>query len=171
MSEFEIVPFNAIKHMWESPEMWGTDPYKPVSSMLYYDGKEHMGGNDLSVYGNKLSQPYFLVYKQQGFICGVVSWFWIQNTARLRGLYVKPEYRGQGISEKLLRKALNYSRLGWSAFGEPLPLPDFAWALAGPNSMHVHEKVGFRKVTQQMHHMPDGNVSKHENCYMRYDYD
>ena len=168
MFDYEV--FDAILHMWKSPEMWGDDPVKPVSSMLYYDGINYFGGNDLSVYTDSWSNPKFLVYKQQGWMAGVISWYWIQNTVRLRGLYVKPEYRGLGIAEKLLTKALEESNRAWNCYGEAIPIPHFAWVLAGPNSTHVHEKVGFKKITEQANAFPDGNVSKHMNSYMRYDY-
>ena len=157
---FKIVSFETIKPMWESPEMWGKDPFKPVSSMLYYDGSTYLGGNDLSVYEPD-NYPIFMVYEKDGVHTGVISWFQIQNTVRFRGLYVKPDYRKEGIAEMLLVKATLESACMRCKFG---------WALAGPNSIRVHEKAGFRRITQQMHHMPDGNVSKHENCYMRYNY-
>lgn len=146
--------FADITSMWEHPEMWGDSDFKAVSSMKYYDGVDYMGGNDMNVYDEEYSKPTFYVYGDRG----CVSTHIIDNTLRVRGLFVKEQYRGQGISEKLLRHVIDNAEC-----------ETFMWALAGPNSMHVHEKVGFVPVTEQYHQMPDGNVSKHHNCYMRYD--
>jgi len=153
------VNFNDVVEMWKDPEMWGNDVFKPVSSMKFYDGINHHGGNDMNVYDYTKSNPQFLSYDNKGCL----SYFWIDHTIRFRGLFVKKQYRGQGISEKLLRHAI----LNCSNFSFPF---NFIWALAGPNSTHVHEKVGFKKITEQANAFPDGNVSKHMNSYMRYDY-
>lgn len=153
------VEFNEIIDMWKDPEMWGNDEFKPVSSMKFYDGINHHGGNDINVYDYTKSNPQFLSYDNKGCL----SYFWIDCTIRFRGLFVKKQYRGQGISEKLLR----YAILDCSNSLFPF---NFIWALAGPNSTHVHENVGFKKITDQANIFPDGNVSKHMNSYMRYDY-
>ena len=161
---YENVNYRSILHLWKSPEMWGDDDFNMVSSMLYYDGVNHLGGNAMDVYKMHYACPQFFAAKHKGFHAGVVSIFSIPGPTgdqiRFRGLYVKPEYRGQGIAENLLKRAIREAN-----FREA----DFYWALAGPNSTRVHEKVGFRKITEQAHHLPDGNFSKHKNSYLRYD--
>ena len=147
-----------IISMWKDPEMWGDSDFKAVSSMKYYDGIDHMGGNDMAVYDEEYSKPTFYIDAVEYAHSGCVSTHIVDNTVRVRGLFVKEKYRGQGISEQLLRHVIKHTKCD-----------TFMWALAGPNSMHVHEKVGFVPVTEQYHQMPDGNVSKHHNCYMRYD--
>lgn len=154
------VNFNDVMEMWKDPEMWGDTEFKPVSSMKFYDGVDYHGGNDMSVYDYELSVPQFLLYQNKGCI----SYFKIDRTIRFRGLFVKKEYRGQGISEKLLRYAISDCQ---NIF--PSTSYDFIWALAGSNSTHVHKKVGFYSVTDKMHELPDGNYSHHKNGYMRYD--
>jgi GNAT superfamily N-acetyltransferase len=144
--------FNDIVPLWRDPEMWGDDEFKPVSSMKFYDGIDYMGGNDMSVYDLDESNPRFFMYDS----VGCISTHFVDRTTRLRGLFVQKEHRGQGISEQLLRHALRHC----SGY--------LIWALAGPNSTHVHEKLGFSTATQQFRTMPDGNVSKHKNSYMRY---
>lgn len=163
MSEISYTTFEEILPLWQTPEMWGDEEPRRVSSMKYYDGIDFHGGNELNVYELKYSVPRFLAHKIKDDITGCVSVFWIDNTIRFRGLYVKPEYRGLGISEHLLRAAINATKEG-------MPESNFGWALAGPNSTHVHKKVGFRQVTPQYNEMPDGNVSKHKNSYLRYDW-
>jgi N-acetylglutamate synthase-like GNAT family acetyltransferase len=167
---FENVSYKNIIHLWKSPEMWGNDNFDFVSSMKYFDGINYFGGNDLGVYENYNSSPQFLAAIHKGFHIGCVSIFDVSadkvrvsdtgKSVRFRGLYVAPEYRGRGISEELLQLAIRQAKKREA---------DFFWALAGPNSTHVHQKVGFRTVTEQMHDFPDGNKSKHANSYLRYD--
>ena len=150
-----------VQHMWRDPEMWGDDDFKIVSSMKYYDGVDYHGGTDMSVYDEEKSKPRFLIHiptEEIGYVSGCVSYFNISDTIRVRGLFVKKRFRGRGIAEDLLRRVIH-----------EIPKGNLVWALAGPNSMRVHEKVGFVPVTEKYHQMPDGNVSKHHNCYMRYD--
>lgn len=170
MITYGYAPFKEIKHLWKSPEMWGDDQFKSVSSMKYFDGINYFGGNDLGVYENYNSSPQFLAAIHKGFHIGCVSIFNVSadkvrvsdtgNSVRFRGLYVAPEYRGRGISEELLQLAIRQAKKREA---------DFFWALAGPNSTHVHQKVGFYNVTDKMHELPDGNYSHHKNGYMRYD--
>lgn len=152
--------FADVRPMWADQEMWNSNEVKPVSSMKFYDGKEYFGGNDMSVYDLSLSKPKFFIYIHNDEPAGCISYHLIDNTIRSRGIFVYKKYRGQKISEKLLRHVIDECR-------HTRP-ESFIWVMAGPNSMHVHSKCGFEQVTEQFKNvLPDKNLTQHNNCYMR----
>jgi len=152
--------FAEVKSLWSDPEMWGDYDVKLVSSMKFYDGKEYFGGNDMNVYDLSLSKPKFYVYYHKNEPAGCISYHLIDNTIRSRGIFVYKKFRGQKISEKLLRHVIDECR-------QTRP-ESFMWVMAGPNSMRVHSKCGFEQVTEQFNDvLPDKNKTTHNNCYMR----
>lgn len=162
--------YEDVTPMWRSEEM---KIDRKVSSMKYYDGKYFHGGNDMNVYDLTYSKPVFITAHTGGIDepLGCISYHtvasclspkdyidWDLESTRIRGIYVKPQYRGNRVATALLRNVLvNTARK-----------PGIKWALVGPNSKRVHEKLGFVQVTDHMHELPDGNKSLHENCYMRW---
>jgi len=100
-----------IKPIWQN-ELWpGREDVEPVNSMC------RNGGHDKII---KKAVPYFLKYHDDDTVLGVISGHISSDTDfRVRGIFVYPEYRKQGISQILFAgieaKAIwNGSKILWS---------------------------------------------------------
>lgn len=91
----EKIEFETIKKIWET-KLWRDriSAIKPMSSMQWN------GGIDMSIY-DKYEPTFFGVYDGDKLV-GVNSGFRTKDTLyRSRGIWVDPDYRGQGVAQKL----------------------------------------------------------------------
>lgn len=93
-----------IHYVWKN-YLWldRLSPIEPTSAMCY------LGGHDMD---NMQSTPTFFGYMINHFIVGVNSGHACpnQNNYRSRGLWVDPDYRGQGIGRQLLLATIEQGR-------------------------------------------------------------
>ena len=157
--------FEHILPLWKDESMFGDTIIKAVSSMKYWNGLDHHGGNEMSVYDLDKSNPVYLGYIVGLELAGGVSFFSMENNIyRTRGLFVYPKHRNKGIATKLLNRVISRVHERHDIFEEGI-----LWAMAGPNSIAAHRRVGFDQISEQFSHdLPDGNITNHYNCYMRY---
>lgn len=67
-------------------------------------------------FSDDIEKPTFYGFESNGIIVGVNSVHRVDNTIRSRGLWVNPEFRKQGLGEKLLRHGIQLAdgKLIWS---------------------------------------------------------
>ncbi|MGI9568982.1 MAG: GNAT family N-acetyltransferase [Desulfobulbia bacterium] len=161
--------YEDVVPMWQKPEM---NMNRPVSTMEYYEDQPNYnytttasGGNNLLIKDLAYSDPVYFHCILNDKSVGCISCHWSNrkySQMRVRGIYVEPEARRQGIARKLLKRAIMHA----ASQDDSVCL----WALAGPNSIPVHLQEGFRLVTRQYQGaLPDANWSEHLNAYMRLD--
>ena len=96
------ITFEQILPIW-SLDLWPNRRSKiePVSAI-------DMDSNiDMDIFNYIENAHYFAAFFEDQII-GVISGHLTKpDQCRLRGLYVKPEYRGQGVSKKLIQTELN----------------------------------------------------------------
>ena len=108
------------------------------------------GGIDLKYFERC---AWFWKVEIDGDIAGVNSGFVTEPSSfRSRGLYVRPEYRGQGVAKTLLQMAITQA----SALA-----CDHVWSMPRQSAIHAYESVGFSKCSDFF----DKNVEFGPNCY------
>ena len=67
-------------------------------------------------FSDDIEKPTFYGLESNGIVIGVNSVHRVDNTIRSRGLWVNPEFRKQGLGEKLLRHGIQLAdgKLIWS---------------------------------------------------------
>lgn len=118
-----------IHHVWKN-YLWldRSSPIEPTSAMCF------LGGYDMA---NMESTPTFYGYMIDNFIVGVNSGHACpnQNNYRSRGLWVDPDYRGQGIGQRLLTATIEQGQLeGYSQI----------WSYPRQTSWPTYNAVGFK---------------------------
>lgn len=125
--------FQDIKPLWD--ELWpGRTDIKPMSSLRIN------GEIDMDIY--KKYQPKFWIscFQNQPIAC-LSGHPTSQELFRLRGLYVKMEYRKQGVASRLVQVALDYAK------SEKYKL---AWTLPKTNTLKFYESCGFYKISKEI---------------------
>jgi GNAT superfamily N-acetyltransferase len=142
----ETVTFDEILPVWR--KLWPNrvSPIEPVCSMVYG------GGCDLSI---KKFSPTFFVIRSGSDIVAVNSGV---KTAeflyRIRGLYVEPEYRSQGMATRLITAVCDQAIVE-----DCLSI----WAMPRKTSVRLFEKVGFIRMSDWF----DEGVEFGPNCYVK----
>ena len=128
------VDFKNIQKLWK--ELWPNRKDIQAMSSLAINGSI-----DMSIY-TKYSPIFWLLQtKKEGIGC-LSGHPTSEESFRLRGLYIKPEYRGNGFSHKLLSKALLFAReAGYK----------LAWTLPKVSVLGVYESVGFYRCSKDIH--------------------
>lgn len=125
---------NNIQKLWK--ELWpNRKDIHPMSSLAIN------GSIDMSIY-KKYSPTFWLLQTKKEDIGCVSGHPTSEESFRLRGLYVKPEYRENGFSHKLLSEALLFARKA----GYKL-----AWTLPRVSVLGVYESVGFYRCSKDIH--------------------
>lgn len=87
--------------------------------------------------------PYFYGYYSQGNLCGVNSCHRCpDSTARSRGLWVYPEYRGSGIGVELLKYTVDYAK----TIGAKI-----VWSFPRQSSWRTYERAGYTLLSDWIH--------------------
>jgi GNAT superfamily N-acetyltransferase len=95
-----------------------------------------LGGYNIA---NMNTTPTFFGWVEDEKIVGVYSGHQCHDQGyRTRGLYVSPTYRRNGIGFKLVQAALEQARFEQCSY---------AWCTPRKDSKAVHERAGFRMVT------------------------
>lgn len=152
MHNIEIIEttFIPIHEMW-SQWLWpGRQDIKYMSSMTYPE-QEY----DMQIY--QLYKPTFLAaytrsetgdLEMVGCNTGHRS---ATRKYRSRGLFVKPEYRGQGIAQRLLKQTLIQARLEHC---------NLCWTMPRKTSLPSYIAAGFKQTSDFF-----GTENNDANCY------
>lgn len=117
-----------------------------MSSMIY------LGGYDMQIY--KKYKPSFFVFEINKEIVAVNSCFKSSDDEmRSRGLWVKPEYRKQGITYKLFEKIFD------EAFSQQCK---YVWSLPRKTALAAYQANGFVKTSDWFK-----TETSDSNCYVR----
>lgn len=121
------ITFEEIYSIW-SIHLWPTreSAIEPSSAMNF------LGGYDMK---NMISMPTFFAYKIDDRIVGVNSGHMCDNNVyRSRGLFVFPEFRGQGIGKALLIATITQG-INEGAF--------YIWSYPKKSSWSTYTAAGF----------------------------
>ncbi len=123
--------FKEILNLWQ--KLWPKrNDIRPMSSLLV--NLDH----DMSIYDN-YKPKFWALYSNNRVPIGVLSGHKTsQVDYRIRGLYVKEDYRNNNYSKLLLEKALN------QAHSESCQT---IWTLPRKNSLFAYENYGFKKTS------------------------
>ena len=140
--EYSETTFEEIYDLWNEG-LWPNRVSKIESrSSLSWDARLWEGYGNISITKQKDTiwkyEPTFWAARSEGKLIGVNSGFRTNvNIYRSRGLYVNPEYRGEGVSKMLLKLTIN------SAKQEECRI---IWTMPRKDSLFAYENVGFRKI-------------------------
>jgi len=123
-----------IQKLWK--ELWpNRKDIQPMSSLAIN------GSIDMNIY-TKYSPTFWLLQTKKEDLGCVSGHPTSEESFRLRGLYVRPEYRGNSFSHKLLSEALSFARRA----GYKL-----AWTLPRVSVLGVYESVGFYRCSKNIY--------------------
>ena len=140
--EYFETTFDEIYDLWNEG-LWPNRVSKIESrSSLSWDARLWEGYGNISITKQKETiwkyEPTFWAARSEGNLIGVNSGFKTNDVIyRSRGLYVSPEYRGEGVSKMLLKLTIN------SAKQEECRI---IWTMPRKDSLFAYENVGFRKI-------------------------
>lgn len=130
-----------VKPIWDT-KLWPGRDSEPVTSMKY------LGGYDMSL---KLATPYFIGMMDGEHIVAVNSFVSTGTLEwRSRGLWVDPDFRGQGYAKKLLEHILTFVKHQDATM---------VWTMPRREALPVYQSVGFLQTS--------GWIQQDwgENCY------
>lgn len=139
--------FDTIIIYWKN-NLWPDrkSKIKPMSSMIY------LGGFDMSIY--KKYVPTFFIATVDNKIVGVNSGHRTSKFSyRSRGIWVDPNYRNRGISQKL------FSAIKDTAIKENC---NNIWSVPRKKALSVYEKFGFNRTSDFF----DEGMEFGPNCYV-----
>tara|TARA_B100002019_G_C21194099_1_gene560421 strand:+ start:230 stop:679 length:450 start_codon:yes stop_codon:yes gene_type:complete len=141
-STFEIILPYWINDLWPGRK----SKIEPLSHMTY------LGGFDESIY--EKYTPSFFIAIEDDKIVGVNSGHRTSTTSfRSRGIWVDPNYRNRGISQKL------FTAIKETAIKENC---DKIWSAPRKSSLSVYENFGFIRTSDFF----DKNMEFGPNCYV-----
>lgn len=135
---FEELTFEEILPFWR--QLWAQrrSAIEPMSCMTL--NRE---------YSLETSNPYYYGFKLNDRIVGVNSIHDILNTSRSRGLYVLPEFRHQGIGEKLIRHGI-----------ERATFPTL-WSFPKEEALAVYLKCGYSNYSDWIHDPTEKKLNRY----------
>lgn len=153
------ISYEQASPLWQNEEM--STNLKRVSSMMYWDGREYLGGNQFKVHDYTYSTPHFLGAFDGDLLVGTVSYHKVtKDQWRMRGLYVLHDYRRRSIGTALQQRMIVDLK-------ENHKKASFVWVFGGEQSIKLHEKANFRRTSPYFAGtLPDGNYVEHKDCYM-----
>ena len=136
------ITYAEIEPYWD--KLWLGRTYEPTSAMCYLGGYHAWAPKKAC---------YYAITDEQGKTCGVNSCHDTGNLlVRSRGLWVDPAYRGQGLGQKLLEFAVDWTKAnGYSAL----------WSYPKLSAWNTYRSVGFER---QLDWQTDPDT-KQQNCY------
>lgn len=130
--------------LWK--KLWDKHDFDSTSSMLF------MGGYDPDI--PKKYTPHFFAATLGERIVGVLSVHpSSEKHSRMRGLFVEPEYRQQGVALKLIELCIDCARRSGA---------ELIWAAPRATSLDIFINLGF---TQNTDFVSDG-FTYGPNCYV-----
>jgi len=140
-SNFDEIETYWYLYLWPQQEK-----IKSMSSMTY------LGGYDIQIY--KKYKPSFFVFEVEEEIIAVNSCHKSSDDEmRSRGLWVKPEYRKQGITYKLFEAIFNEALLQQCKF---------VWSIPRKTAFAAYQANGFIKTSNWFK-----TETSNANCYVR----
>lgn len=123
---FEAISAFWIEHLWPGR----ISPIEPVSCI------NSAGEIDILLQG-KYEPQFFGIYFEEA-LCGVLSICQTSFTeVRLRGICVRPEMRGKGFSNLLLKKAFEQISM--------IPNIQVVWTMSRESNFNFYNKFNFQK--------------------------
>lgn len=139
--EIQNLTWEQVKPIWDT-ELWPGRDSEPVTSMKY------LGGYDM---GLKLATPLFVGIVAGAHIIAVNSFVSTREFEwRSRGLWVDPNFRGQGHAKRLLEHMLMCAELRNASM---------VWTMPRREALPVYQSAGFIRTS--------GWIQQEwgENCY------
>lgn len=146
MERIKEITFDEIKYYWRN-FLWSkfditnsvdlkTYPTCLITQKDYsYKAFKYMNRENIE----KIQNPTFIAYEIDDEIIGVESGFNTNlNYYRLRGLWVKKEYRKQGIATKLIKWFENYTD------------KKFIWTIPRETAIPFYKKCGFEILNEYL---------------------
>ena len=135
MITYREAGFSDVAPIWKT-KLWGPDyNFEPTSCMCYPEGYD---GNIPHKF-----KPIFFIAEDQGSVVGVYSGHLTSiSHFRARGLFVEPDYRGQGVSRQLLNLLIVEARKQQASL---------LWTTPREISWPVYAKLGFKQDSEFMH--------------------
>lgn len=126
------ISFDEISSIW-SQRLWPNrkSPIETHSAMLFKSSDVAMGNFLLPAWYHGIYDLGVLAGVNSGHMC-------IDGSARSRGLYVFPEYRGKGYGRVLLRATIDQATKEGALF---------AWSFPRDTSWKTYESAGFTLVS------------------------
>ncbi len=141
----EISPSNFNEWLAMGLELWP-----------HYKKKQHVLEKVLQEELNSNKYKHYLIQNDAneyiGFINLSLRYDYVQGassspTAYIEGIYVKPEYRGQGVAKRLVNHALSWAqKQGCKELASDAELTNVV-------SQKFHERLGFKKVNTNVHYI------------------
>lgn len=137
------IQFEECLQLWNV--LWANrvSPIEPTSAMMLTDKPTRK-------YSMDIGEPTFLGAFVGNELVGVNSMHYIDGTTRSRGLYVKPEYRGNGTGVELLKRTVDLSA----------DLP--CWSYPKKEALNTYLRAGFKQVSDFFW----DETEKKWNCYV-----
>lgn len=136
--------YTEVFPLWK--KLWNKHEFGSTSSMLF------LGGYDPDI--PKKYTPYFVAATEGERLIGVLSAHRTsEEHSRMRGLYVDPEYRQQGVALKLIELCIDHARRDGAVL---------IWAAPRPTSLDIFINLGF---TQNTGFVSEG-FAYGPNCYV-----
>jgi GNAT superfamily N-acetyltransferase len=101
MLHLHEISYDKCLPLWE--QLWNArvSPIEPTSAMILPEDRT------IRAYSNEIGPPTFLGVFDGSYLIGVNSYHDVGEQQRSRGLFVLPEYRGQGVGLWLLKETLS----------------------------------------------------------------
>jgi GNAT superfamily N-acetyltransferase len=103
-------------------------------------------------FSDDIEKPTFYGFESNGIIVGVNSVHRVDNTIRSRGLWVNPEFRKQGIGEKLLR------------YGIQIADEKMIWSYPREEAIRVYLNAGFEICSEKIIDLVDHKSNYYVKC-------
>ena len=133
--------------MWNGHNMGIVNPYT------------YAGDFDQTI---KFALPTFYGVSENGLIVGVNSFYHVNNSeCRSRGLYIIPDYRGKGLSKKLLEYSIDMNKNEGYVF---------IWSKPRVSAIRAYTSAGFEITTSAFAVNPDHKKTIHPNVMCKYIY-
>lgn len=142
------ITFEQIKSIWKK-YLW---PERPIEEIKTHSSMKFMEGYDMEIYNNNVC--YFALAKE-GNIVAVNSGFKTDHDYyRSRGLFVFPEYRNQGLAQRILETTIKQAQTEKSSM---------IWSFPRISSLSAYQSVGFKVCSEIIYE----DVVSGPNCYVK----
>lgn len=133
------VTYEEVIPLWNKLWEQRVSPIEPVSAMRLPTKEELAIDPSIRCYHDDIDSATFLGIYDGKRLVAVNSFHRVGGMSRSRGLYVEPEYRGQGYGYHLLRETWRRCVV------KPL------WSYPKYEALHVYVNAGFRVVSDPIY--------------------